>query len=270
MTVLDILMTVVEVLNYCIYSSVQAAVVMLFHRCHYVTDIQTCFHSTSTGLINPHCFRPIKKCQSGINAYVCVFYSFFCIIIKSSDVQFRVEEPELRTNAQPHIALWTLKFSPPFYFLGSYTVLNSFSVLGPVFDVEYIKFCWFAGERCSSSPRGSAPCCMRSLMNESLSWCDNSEYKFTRMEVFSIGMSRKWKNFLLVFISVLPMVMSHLFAYPMCLVLWGRFSQHYFSFLCCVMLGEWFHMFLRNQVTSSWVTRCLEGEGTGRSHFLPG
>jgi len=36
-TVLDILMSVVEVLNYCIYSSVQAAVVMLFHRCHYVT-----------------------------------------------------------------------------------------------------------------------------------------------------------------------------------------------------------------------------------------
>jgi len=36
-TVLDILTSVVEVLNYCIYSSVQAAVVMLSHRCHYVT-----------------------------------------------------------------------------------------------------------------------------------------------------------------------------------------------------------------------------------------
>jgi len=95
---------------------------MLFHRCHYVTDIQTCFHSTSTGLINPHCFHLIKKCQSGINAYVYVFYSFFCIIIKSSDVQFSVVEPVLKTNAQPHIALWTLKLSPPFYFCGTYEV----------------------------------------------------------------------------------------------------------------------------------------------------
>jgi len=142
---------------------------MLFHRCHYVTDIQMCFHSTSTSLINSHCFHLIKKCQSGISAYVCVFYSFFCIIIKSSDVQFNVVEPELRTNTQPHIALWTSKFSPPFYFCGTYTVPNSFFILGPVFAVEYIKFSLFAGERCSSSPWGFTPCCMRSLMNESLS-----------------------------------------------------------------------------------------------------
>lgn len=269
-TVVDILMSVVEVLFYCIYSSFQAAVVMLFHRFHYVTGIQMCFHSTSTGLINTHCFLLIRKCQSGINAYVCVFYSFFCIIINSSDVQFSIVEPELRTNAQPHIALWTLKFSPPFYFCGTYTVTNSCSVLGPVLAVEYIKFSWFAGERCSSSPWGSTPCCMRSLKNESLSWCDNSEHEFRRMEVFSIGMSRKWKNFLLVFISVLPMAMSHLFAYPTCLVLWGRFSQHYFSVLCCVLLGKWFQMFIRNRVTPSWVTRSLEREGTGRYSFLPG
>jgi len=169
---------------------------MLFHRCHYVTDIQMCFHSTSTSLINSHCFHLIKKCQSGISAYVCVFYSFFCIIIKSSDVQFNVVEPELRTNTQPHIALWTSKFSPPFYFCGTYTVPNSFFILGPVFAVEYIKFSLFAGERCSSSPWGFTPCCMRSLMNESLSWCD------TRVvwKVSDLTMKKWIYNFKIIFI----------------------------------------------------------------------
>lgn len=228
---------------------------------------QMYFHSTSAGLINPYCFHLIKKCQSGINAYICVFYSFFCII-KSSDVQSCVVEPELRTNTQSHIELWTLKFYPPVYFCGAYTVPNSFPVLVAMFAVEFNKFSWFAGERCSSSPQGSTPSCMRSLLNESLSWCDNFEHEVRRMEVFSITMSRKGKN-PVGFQFCLPVVMSHLFAYPTCLASWGRFSQHYSSVWCCMMLGEWFQMFLRSQMTPSWVTKSLEGEGTGRSHFSP-
>lgn len=162
-------MSVVKVLNCCIYSYVQAAVVMLFHRCQYVTDIQTCFQSTFTCLINPHCFHLIKKCQSGINAYVCVFYSFFCIIIKSSYMQFSVVEPELRTN----IALGTSEFFPPLCFLWTIHSTKLFFYLSAVFAVEYVKFRWFAGEICSFSPWGcqgtSIPSCMRSLMSESLS-----------------------------------------------------------------------------------------------------
>jgi hypothetical protein len=85
------------------YSSVQAAVLMLFHRYQNVTDTQTCFQNT--------CLCLIKKCQSDINGYAIVFHSFFCSIRKSSDLQFSVVEPEMRTNTQPHIALWTLKKS---------------------------------------------------------------------------------------------------------------------------------------------------------------